>query len=174
MNCDAAVGILLEDCRVLMIRRKPDPRDPFSWNVSFPGGSVEPGDESCLDTAIREVREEVNLSLDPNSLTARMPVISPLSRKMRVLPFVFRVSQVSPKVGEEVEGFFWMDLRDMREGFAFIPRRNILVRAISCCGYVVWGMSYRLLKLLAAVVRCDDRIQQSRGADQFRQINYLS
>ena len=158
MECDAAVGILLKDCKVLMIRRKPDPRDPFSWNVSFPGGSVEPEDESCLDTAIREVREEVNLSLDPKSLTARLPVVSPLSRRMRVVPFVFRVGEVSPKVGEEVEDLFWMDLRDMREGYAFIPGRNILVRAISCCGYVVWGMTYRLLKLLALMVRCDDRI----------------
>ncbi len=158
MGCDAAVGILLRGCEVLMIRRKPDPRDPFSWNISFPGGNVEPEDMSCLDTAVREVREEVNLSLDTRSLIMRLPVVSPLSRRMRVVPFVFRVDEVSPSAGDEVEDLFWMDLRDMEEGYAYIPGRKILVRAISCCGYVVWGMSYRLLRLLASIVRCDDRI----------------
>ncbi len=158
MECDAAVGIILRDCEVLMIRRKPDPRDPFFWNVGFPGGGVEPEDRSCLDTAIREVREEVGLSLDPDYLVGRLPVISPLSRRMIVVPFVFRVGDVSPEAGEEVEDLFWMNLRGLNEGYAFIPGRDILVRAVSCCGQVVWGMSYRLLKLLTSAVRCDTRI----------------
>ncbi len=152
MECDAAVGIILRGYEVLMIKRKPDPRDPFSWNVGFPGGGVEPEDRSCLDTAIREVREEVNLPLDPDSLIGRLPMVSPLTRRMKVMPFVFRVDEASPEIGDEVEDLFWMDLRRMSEGYAFIPGRNILVRAVSCCGYVVWGMSYRLLKLLTREV----------------------
>ena len=119
---------------------------------------MEPEDRSCLDTAVREVREEVSLSLDPSSLVGRLPVVSPLSRRMRVMPFVFRVGEVSPEAGDEVEDLFWIDLRELNEGYAFIPGRNILVTAISCCGYVVWGMSYRLLKLLTRAVGCDNRI----------------
>ncbi len=157
MDCDAAVGILLRDCKVLMIKRRASIDDPFSWNVSFPGGGVEPRDRSCLDTAMREVREEVGISLDPRSSPVRLPMISPLTRRIRVMPFLFRVGEVRPVAGSEVDEVFWMDLRRMREGYAFIPRRGMLVRSASCCGYVVWGMSYRLLRLLSSTLGCDDR-----------------
>jgi len=61
--------------------------DPFFWDISFPGGRVEDEDENCLETAIREVREEVSLSLDPSHLLGRLPMVSPLIRRLRVAPY---------------------------------------------------------------------------------------
>lgn len=161
MECDAALGLLVRGCEVLMVKRIPDPRDPFFWNVCFPGGRVEVGDRSCLDTAIREVREEVSLSLDQSHLLGRLPMVSPLIERLRVMPFVFSVEDVHPSPGEEVEALLWVDLLGMDEGFALISRRNIIVRAAHYRGYVVWGMSYRLLKLLGRFLRCENLMQVS-------------
>ncbi len=149
MDCDAALGIILRDCRVLMIRRSASFRDPFYWNIGFPGGNVERGDEGCLGTAIREVSEEVGIELGKENLIGELPIISPLSVRLRVKPYLFMVDDgVSIKVGSEVESARWLDMRKLKEGFALIPSRSILVRALYCCDYVIWGMSYRLLKIV--------------------------
>jgi len=41
--------------------------DPHSGQVAFPGGQVEPSDESMIITALREAHEEIGL--DPKSVT---------------------------------------------------------------------------------------------------------
>ena len=47
----------------LLIRRVERPDDPWSGQVAFPGGRVEPEDASFSETACREAREEVGLDL---------------------------------------------------------------------------------------------------------------
>jgi 8-oxo-dGTP pyrophosphatase MutT (NUDIX family) len=39
--------------------------------ISFPGGIMEPGDESLIDTALRETREEIGLATDKVQLLGR-------------------------------------------------------------------------------------------------------
>ncbi len=149
MSCDAALGVILRDCQVLMIKRKADLRDPFYWNVSFPGGNVEIGDRDCLDTAIREIMEEVGIKLTRDSLIGELPSISPLSARINVKPFLFAVNGDVPiRIGPEVESARWLDLRKLREKYSLIPARRIIVRSLYCCDYVIWGMSYRLLKII--------------------------
>ncbi len=149
MDCDAALGIILGDCHVLMIKRKASFRDPFYWNIGFPGGSVELEDKDCLDTAIREVSEEVGIELRRKNLVGELPMVSPLSVRLKVKPFLFTVGRKVPiKIGSEIEDVRWLDMRRLREGFSLIPSRRIFVRALYCCEYVIWGMSYRLLKII--------------------------
>jgi 8-oxo-dGTP diphosphatase len=42
----------------------------------MPGGKIEP-DESLVDALVREVREELRLSLDPATLTEAMSILAP-------------------------------------------------------------------------------------------------
>ena len=62
----ASVALLLRpagtDAEVFYIKRAARKGDRWSGDVAFPGGKQEPG-ECELDTAIREVREEVGLDL---------------------------------------------------------------------------------------------------------------
>ena len=56
----AAVAVLVRglgssDPRVLLGRRRDDPRDPWSGHIAFPGGRREPSDRDLLDTAVRDL-----------------------------------------------------------------------------------------------------------------------
>ncbi len=149
MECDAAIGIIIKRRKVLMIKRSPNLEDPFLWDIGFPGGRIENRDIDCLDAAIREIREETGIILSRNSKWVELPCISPLTVRMRVKPFIFSLSgDVRLERGSEVEEAFWLDLRELREGYAFIPRRRIITKAFIGAGRIIWGMSYRLLKLL--------------------------
>ena len=54
------VAVLLEQGRILVIRRAPQARLPGYW--APPSGKIEPG-ESQPDAVVREVREEIGLEV---------------------------------------------------------------------------------------------------------------
>ena len=61
-NVRGVVGVLHRDGRYLMIRRTPGILAGGAW--CFPGGGIEPG-ESPAEAIVREVREEVGLTVTP-------------------------------------------------------------------------------------------------------------
>ena len=157
----AAVAILIrhgvaDDPELFFIQRAEYEGDPWSGHVAFPGGREEPGDNSLLDTAIRETFEETGLNLreraellgvldDLRPRHVRLPAVV-------VRPFVFLVhDEGEPVLSSEVAGAFWVPLsvlldrsvwRDatVRAGDAEISRF-----AFHHEGYVVWGMTERIL-----------------------------
>ena len=61
----AAVALLDDMGRVLMQKRRAEGEHGGLWE--FPGGKLESG-ESARDAAIREMREELGLEIDPHDL----------------------------------------------------------------------------------------------------------
>lgn len=72
----AAVAVILRDGspvsgtleghafpQVLLIQRAPNPIDPWSAHIAFPGGRRDEADRSDIECAIRETREETGLDL---------------------------------------------------------------------------------------------------------------
>ena len=61
----AAVLLLLflkdDEWHLLFIQRTAPPGDRHGGQISFPGGSVDPGDVDAIDTALRETEEEVGI-----------------------------------------------------------------------------------------------------------------
>ena len=58
----AAVAMLLADLdfrpRMFFIERARNPDDPWSGQIAFPGGNLEPADADTFDTARRETLEK--------------------------------------------------------------------------------------------------------------------
>ena len=167
----AAVAILIRiggsgEPELFFIQRAEYEGDPWSGHVAFPGGRAEPGDESLMHTAMRETLEETEIDLrqgcqllgvldDLHPRTSRLPAVV-------VRPFVFLVSGVSePVLSAEVAGAFWVPLSVLLDRSVW---RDTTVKAgdveISRFafhheGYVVWGMTERILSSLLEMVSSD-------------------
>jgi 8-oxo-dGTP pyrophosphatase MutT (NUDIX family) len=49
--------------KLLFIKRADAVGDPWSGHMAFPGGRYEVGDQSLLETAVRETREETAIDI---------------------------------------------------------------------------------------------------------------
>jgi len=137
----AAVGVLLREGSVLLIKRVEREGDPWSGQVAFPGGRWKPG-EDLMDTVVREVEEEVGVR--PTALVGVLPPQSPSNAPwLKVVPFVFSqwVGEVRPNP-REVREARWISKGEMSEG-EWMGRR-----AYVAGDWVIWGLTYRILKRL--------------------------
>jgi 8-oxo-dGTP pyrophosphatase MutT (NUDIX family) len=66
------IGPYREHGEVVVIARAHGD-DPHSGQVAFPGGQVEPTDESMTATALREAHEEIGLNPDSVTVIAELP-----------------------------------------------------------------------------------------------------
>jgi 8-oxo-dGTP pyrophosphatase MutT (NUDIX family) len=161
----AAVAAVLrpkgDDAEILFIRRAERQGDPWSGHMAFPGGRRQL-DESLLTTATRETREEVGLDLSRARPVTRLPDLLPYTQMpapIIVTPFVFALDDVPALTpNEEVAEALWAPLDPVlrrepavtfhyaRDGYALdLP-------AIDVEGRIVWGLTYRMIEMLAEAV----------------------
>jgi 8-oxo-dGTP pyrophosphatase MutT (NUDIX family) len=83
------VPILVEgdDARVVYTVRKDDLAD-HAGQISFPGGSIESGDGSLMETALREAEEEIDLSPELVEVVGELEEMYIPPSNFRVSPFV--------------------------------------------------------------------------------------
>jgi 8-oxo-dGTP pyrophosphatase MutT (NUDIX family) len=157
----AAVAVVLrageDDVEALLIHRAERTADPWSGHMAFPGGRLEPGDESPLHAAIREAGEEVGLDLVRDaSLLGRMSDATPRGRGRglgRVIePFVFEVEgEPELRLGDEVQATVWVPLRflaDRANRRSMWYWRAVVPVRLPCYryhGHLVWGLTLRIL-----------------------------
>lgn len=159
----SAVLVLLrpagEGLEVLLGKRVRRSGDPWSGQVSFPGGHHHPEDGSLLGTALRETREEVGLDLRGRAevlghLAPRSPGNVPT---MLVVPFVaLATTTLRPRPGPEMEEAFWASLADLPPswGRTTVPTRvgELHVPAFLWHDRVIWGLTYRILEDLLVLL----------------------
>jgi len=99
------------DGRVLAVRKRGTSR------FMLPGGKPEPG-EAPLDTAVREVREEIGALIDAASLTPlatfRAPAANEPGRDVEGTIFTCD-DPVDPQPAAEIEELSWVDPRNPAE-----------------------------------------------------------
>lgn len=145
---------------VLLGKRTRRPGDPWSGQISFPGGHRHPEDPSLLVTALRETKEEMNLELDGGRaeilghLAPRSPGNVP---DMVVVPFVaYADGPVTPRPGPEMEDAFWAPIAELpptRSPTVVMTRVGELrVPAFLWRNRVIWGLTYRILEELLVLV----------------------
>jgi 8-oxo-dGTP pyrophosphatase MutT (NUDIX family) len=166
----AAVAIVLRDVedgpQVLLIRRAERAGDPWSGHMAFPGGREDPADESLLATAVRETHEELALDLTTSGrLLGRLNDLPAVARGRRVgitiTPFVFELTGDAELAyrPDEVAEAIWAPLDPLLHGRArttFAHERDgqhIQSPAHDVEGRIVWGLTYRMLEDLFALLR---------------------
>jgi 8-oxo-dGTP pyrophosphatase MutT (NUDIX family) len=107
------VPVLLEKAgaRLVYTVRKDNLAD-HAGQISFPGGSIEPGDESLLATALREAEEEIDLSPDLVEVVGELEEMYIPPSNFRVSPFVGLLPPEAEMVlaPDEVEEIFTVSL----------------------------------------------------------------
>jgi len=153
----AAVAVVLtpDPDSILLIRRADRPGDPWSGHMALPGGRREPGDEDLVATAIREIAEEVGVTLSRQDLAGRLedviprtPVLPPIA----IRPYVFLLSARPVLVlNAEVATHRWVPLEDILKPEAHhrvrleVAGQSREVEAYELEDAIVWGMTERIL-----------------------------
>lgn len=159
----SAVLVLLrpagDGLEVLLGRRARRTEDPWSGQISLPGGHRHAEDASLLETALRETREEMNLDVRGAAevlghLAPRSPGNVPT---MLVVPFVaLATAPLEARPGPEMQAAYWAPLAELPPswGRTTVPTRvgELTVPAFLWKGLVIWGLTYRILEELLVLV----------------------
>ncbi len=162
-NRKAAVAAVLRngplETEVLLIRRAERAGDPWSGQMAFPGGHLDPGDADLLATAMRETREEVGLDLREHELIAPLDehpaTYQGVFTGMLIAPFVF-VLRGSPELrpNHEVASIVWAPLGRMARGELDTSYelsrgdQRLRLPAFGVGPHIVWGLTHRMLQNL--------------------------
>jgi len=151
-----AVGVLIkeeaDDLWLLMIKRRENPRDPWSGQMAFPGGHADPQDRTLFDTVAREALEEVGIDIRKQEFLGCLSNLQPKNAPMVVSPFVFVVQEkVAPATSREAEEVLWIPM-----SFLLNPKNVSSIRvqmgreqvSMGCYRYsdrIIWGLSFRII-----------------------------
>ena len=150
---------------VLFIER-PNGPSAHAGQVSFPGGGVEPADESRLQTALRETYEEIGVPPDRVAVLGRLDDYVTITN-FHVVPFVGLVDgplELKPNP-DEVADVFLVPLRTLLKMEQSLVDRpevpNIKMRSFVFDDHVIWGATCSMLDGFLSMIR--DDFDESRG-----------
>ncbi|KJJ38951.1 NUDIX hydrolase [Aequorivita vladivostokensis] len=141
------------ETRLILILRKTY-HGVHSAQVGFPGGKLEPEDETIQDAALRETEEEVGVPRSAISVLKQLTEIYIPPSNFFVQPFLGITSQ-SPKFvpeEKEVEALIEVNLRDFMDDLNITTQtlstsyaESIEVPAFQLNGHIVWGATAMML-----------------------------
>jgi 8-oxo-dGTP pyrophosphatase MutT (NUDIX family) len=121
--------------------------------ISFPGGRRD-RQESFLEAALREAREEIALDPSAVEVVGALPPVSTFVTSYKVHPFVGLIPdglRLRPNPAE-VEAVLLLSLADLVAGFEKrrIIRRGLPIRTdtYTVDGHLIWGATARILSEL--------------------------
>ena len=145
----------------LVLTRRTDTLGNHRGQISFPGGSVDPGDPSTTQTALREACEEIGVCRDDLCLLGDLtplyippsdfcihPHVAYLPRRPRLQPDPAEVAEVL-----EVPVAYFLDDRNVVEEEWVIGDERRWVPFFNVHGHKVWGATAMVLAEFVAVLR---------------------
>jgi len=146
------------ELHIVMILRNPG--GVHGGQIAFPGGKHDPEDETMLDTALREVREELGLIVERNDVLAALPMEQTRTTGYRVFPFLARIAvpdrwQIAEREIAEIVDVKLTDLTRRDAHDKMIGRFPTWEKAQQVSFYRIgehrlWGLSYRILQPVLA------------------------
>ena len=156
----AAVALVLRevdgDLEALFIRRAEHDGDPWSGDLAFPGGRLDPGDADAQAAAERESREELSLDLSGARRLGRISDVLGHAESIRVSAFVYGI-EGDPKLvpNYEIAEAFWSplahstaaDRQEMRDfTYANVVSTLPTIRLLDDPrAPVLWGITYKFM-----------------------------
>ena len=134
----------------ILMTEKPKHLKFHAGEISFPGGKWDETDYDLLETALRETREEINLSISREQVIGQLESVTTLNSRFTIIPFVSIVDKISkPSANAEVEKIFQIPLKSFLETMTDDPDPNhqsiMEMFTFSFEDKTVWGASARIL-----------------------------
>jgi len=136
---------------VLLTKRTSTVRH-HKGQISFPGGAMDPSDESLSRTAVRETHEEIGVDpTDVQVLAELDDMVTPT--QFRVTPFVglipypyeFRINVDETEELIEVPWFHLVDPANRRVGTKKYMNRTYTVHYFDYHEHVIWGVTGNII-----------------------------
>jgi 8-oxo-dGTP pyrophosphatase MutT (NUDIX family) len=141
------------ELHILMILRNAG--GVHGGQIGFPGGKHDPQDDTMLDTALRELREELGLVVTPEDVLAELPMEQTRTTGYRVFPYLAKITVPNAWriAAREVAELIDVKLSDLTRPGAhakMIDRFPTWQKAEQVSFYRIgehrlWGLSYRIL-----------------------------
>ncbi len=165
----AAVAIILRDgengTEFLMMQRAIHEDDPWSGQMSFPGGKIDPQDESARHAAERETLEEVGVKLSESDYVGRLDDLYGLKVNnhfsVHVACFIYKpTDQIELRANYEVADMVWVSMQYLNQpenalDFYHPKDQSVKMPAVlinSAKDQVLWGLSLRMISMLYSLV----------------------
>ncbi|MFV0524012.1 MAG: NUDIX hydrolase [Acidimicrobiales bacterium] len=145
-----------DELELLFIERAARRSDPWSGQMAFPGGRVDPSDADNQACAERETSEELDLDLSPAELLGRLDDLDGGRATGRPLVvsghcYLWTGGRPDLRPNHEVAGTVWVPLTDLLD-----PTRHIAYRyqpagatfpgiQLDQPQQVIWGLTLRFL-----------------------------
>ena len=161
---EAAVAILVypkPDSLTIILNKRTDRVEHHKGEISFPGGGRDPEEDSILDTALRETREEMGIAPEDIEIIAQLDQVSTRSG-FSITPFVgiippdydFEVSNIEIAEVLEVPIESLLDtenqVEDDRVWGDEIPSKQYSYLYGS---HIIWGATARIITQLLDILK---------------------
>lgn len=121
--------------------------------ISFPGGKPESVDTDLCDTALRETREEIGVTIRRQDVVGQLKPVHTLNSGFWILSFVAVLDKTPETVpNDEVKDILHMPLEPFLDTLKPDAHRGQGMFTLQYRGKTVWGASGRILKHLRDVV----------------------
>jgi len=187
----ASVAIILRDgeqgTEFLMMQRAKHEQDPWSGQMSFPGGKIDSQDQSAKAAAIREAREEVGIELSEQDYIGQLDDLYGLKVDGRfsvhVSSFVFKPATESPLVpNHEVADLVWVPfshMGDPNNEHDFYHPYDKLVKMPAVMinaekDQILWGMSLRMMSMFYDLIDKPMAVLSEQAQQTMRELDTRS
>ena len=146
----------------ILFTKRTDTVETHKGQISFPGGSVEEGDSTLLDTALREAHEEIGLLQKDVEILGQIDDATTVTSNFIVHPFVglipypynFRINSVEVERLIQVPfNIFLSDDPKYKRNSARFEGITYPTPAYLYHGDLIWGATARILENFMGILR---------------------